>query len=316
MAPAPGAFLDHLPEHGIGVDVGGSGVRATALRLGSSGALGALVTEERQHTGDLAGDLLAVIGGVLPALDGTGDGVPIGIAAPGRKTADGRGLEQARHLEAAPGLLDELERAAPGGLLLPRRLASDAEAALVGEVVVEEGLLGGERSALLLSPGTGLAEAWLWCGELRPVEGPRAWELPPVRAARGARDLEHEASLSGLLRRWSGPTPIEWAAAEGDPRAIRAFERFAAAIARLVEVRGPRLEELARAAGAAPSVLVRSRRGTLFCQPAVRALVLPVLSEVAARHGARLVLPEAPASPHAACAGSLALHAHGAGEAP
>ena len=138
-----------------------------------------------------------------------------------------RGIEYARNLEACPHLLDELRDGAPADLDLPDTLASDAEAALVGETVVEGGLLRGESSALLVAPGSGIAEAWLWCGEVRPIEGVRAWDLPPIREDDGVTDLEREGALLGLFGRWSGDQPLEQAAAEGDAGAVAALERHA-----------------------------------------------------------------------------------------
>jgi predicted NBD/HSP70 family sugar kinase len=312
MTPESPDLPARAARPGIGVDVGGSGVRATAFEVGPAGELRALRAAERRHEdAALVATILDVVREVRGAL--AMEAVPVGIAAPGRKTADLRGIEQARNLAPAPRLLEELEVAAPGGLRLPLALASDADAALVGETVVEEGLLRGEDSALLVSPGSGVAEAWLWRGELRPVEGPRAWELPPVEEGGAAEDLEREGSLSGLFQGWSGRQPIEWAAAEGHPEARAALERLARALARLVEERGPRLAALAREAGAPPAVLVRSRRGTFFQHATVGALVRPILEESVRRHGARLVLPTRPASPHAACAGALTLGDHPGG---
>lgn len=306
MTPESPDLHARAARPGIGVDVGGSGVRATAFDLGPAGELRALRNAERRHEGAaLFATVLDVVREVRGAL--AMETVSVGIATPGHKTPDLRGIEQARNLAPAPRLLDELLAAAPGGLRLPGALASDADAALLGETVVEEGLLRGEGSALLISPGSGIAEAWLWRGELRSIEGPRAWELPPVEEGGAAENLEREGSLSGLFQSWSGRQPLEWAAAEGHPEARAALERLARALARLVDERGPRLAALAREADAPPAVLVRSRRGTFFQHATVGALVRPILEESVLRHGARLVLPTSPASPHAACAGALAL---------
>ena len=301
-----------VPEElvgGIGVDVGGSGSRATAFEVGEAGLLRATGGRECEHQGRLSRGLLKLI--VETREQEAGISGPVGIAAPGRKTGDGRGIEYARNLEACPHLLDELRDGAPADLDLPDTLASDAEAALVGETVIEGGLLRGESSALLVAPGSGIAEAWLWCGEVRPIEGVRAWDLPPIREDDGVTDLEREGALLGLFGRWSGDQPLEQAVAEGDAGAVAALERFASALARLVDERGAELSALAREGGRPPAVLVRTRRGDLLHQAAVRACVRPALQASVRRHGGRLVLPEAPASRYAACAGALALRTVG-----
>lgn len=243
----------------------------------------------------------------------------IGIAAPGPKTDDGRGIAHARYLEPQPTLLEDLESALHlrglDSIGLPQRLVSDAQAALFGETVVLGGLLTGPRDTLFVGPGSGLAEALLVNGSLQTVGGPRASELPPTLTDGACSDLEEEVSLGGVVRRWNdhqgGRTQletIEAAAVRGDETATCHLERFAAGLERVIEVRSSLLEELRGPDDSvSPALLVRTRRGKFFANPAVQAIVVPRLREAAQRCGATLVVPEQPASPHAACAGALAL---------
>lgn len=307
---------------GLGVDVGGSGVRVAGFRAAGEGRLALTRAHELGHDGRPLAEVLArgleacaasLSAGSIPSL-------PIAIAAPGRKTADGRGIARARNLAAAPQLLDELELAlGRRGLrawALAEALVSDAHAALLGETVVVGGLLVGVERALFLGPGSGLAEAVLWGGLPRDVNGPRAADLAPLREEGVCADLEDETSLAGLSHRWRATArdgqrralSIEAAAEGGDGNARALLERFAEALALLVDARAEDLADLgAPGEGEPPALLVRTRAGKFFANAAVQAIVVPVLRAAALRHGARLVVPERPSDPWAACAGALAV---------
>jgi hypothetical protein len=118
------------------------------------------------------------------------------------------------------------------------------------------------------------------------------------------------------VRRWRASVPaeegrelpIERAAEAGCAAARAQLERFAAALVQVIEVRAGLLEDLRKSgAGRPPALLVRTRRGEFFANVAVQAIVVPALRAAAARRAVRLVVPERPASPLAACAGALAL---------
>lgn len=299
---------------GVGVDIGGAGVRATVFSRASDGAFTAQASEERAHAGhDLHEGLAECLAALSPHLSGTP--VPVAIGAPGAKTSDGRGIERARNVASAPRLLDSLTRELAergvSAFTLPRRLESDALAALLGETVVEGGRLRRVRDALFLGPGSGVAEAELRGGQPQRVEGPRLAAAPPTVLDGAFPDLEAEASLAGLAEAWRarcGPDApeVETAAAAGDADARAALERFARALCRVIELRAPRLAALRASAGSPPALLVRTRRGSFFASAAVQAIVVPRLAGAAEACGAALVASGTPASPHAACAGALA----------
>jgi len=300
---------------GVGVDIGGSGIRATLFSRASNGALEPQASEERAHAGQgLHQGVTECLAALRPHLTGTA--VPVGIGAPGAKTSDGRGIERARNVAPEPRLLDTLTRAlagrTAGAFALPCRLESDALAALAGETVVEGGLLRRDRDALFVGPGSGVAEAELREGELHRVEGPRLAEEAPTVADGAFPDLEAEASLAGLVAAWrsrcaDGALEVEDAAAAGDARACAALERFGGALERVIELRRSLIAALGAREGRPPALLVRTRRGSFFASDAVQAIVVPRLAAACDACGAALVVPRVPASEHAACAGALEL---------
>jgi len=311
-----------LPPLGLGVDIGGSEVGLGGMSRLSSGEL---VPRYVIHTVGSSQGPVGLILDVLEFLTGADPEVfettcVMGVAAPGFKTDDGRGIARARNREPEPTFLDDLEEALGAAgfdrLRVGPRLHSDAAAALVGEGVVEEGFLRGEEDVLFLQPGTGLAEALLVGGEVRPIEGPRAWELPPTVAAQDYGDLEHQVSLRRMLERLdlvvaaegSELGDFEGAVERGNVDACLALSRMAEGLAQLVEQRAECLAELcASSPQGSPAVALRTSHGRLFSAPAVRRIVLPPVREAAERHGARLLVPEAQVEQGAACAGALEL---------
>jgi hypothetical protein len=304
------------------VDIGGSGVRVASF---SRNDRGLLVPGPGLFGGGCGIDPVSGLAEVFERwgrthAEGLTGTLPVGVAAPGLKTADGRGIERARNLPRTAELLDRLTTVLGelglSNLCPAPRLFSDGEAALLGETVVAGGLLMGERDVLYLGPGSGLAEVILVGGELRPVTGLRAVDLPPTLEGELSNDLEHEASLLGAYGRYAAALrsgedrgdSIEEAAAAGVVGARASLERMSLALASLIEYRGEELRKLRMAvADGSPAVLLRTRAGDFFSSPAVRTLVLPRLVDVAGRHGARLIVPVAPASGYAPCAGALAL---------
>jgi hypothetical protein len=112
--------------------------------------------------------------------------VLVGVAMPGLKTADVRGIAFARHGPRCEEFLDALEvllRSEGLEFAAPiRRLESDGACAGVGEEFAADGALRGAECAYYLGGGTGLAEALKLRDELVALEHledwlPRAWRL-------------------------------------------------------------------------------------------------------------------------------------------
>lgn len=309
---------------GVGIDVGGSGLRCAAFRPGATrGLLAAVGSLDAEHgRGALADAIATTVANLLSSLGAehaADKQLVVGVAAPGLKTNDERGIASARYLDASPHLLDELAQALQSYRLPPLQLApilaSDAEAALVGETTHEAGVLHGVESALFLGPGTGLAEARLQHGLPVPVAGPRAAKSPITNDDGTLSDLETECSLTVLNSRWRGRARaevgrVEDAAASGDSRASALMIRFAEALGRVIALRLRNWNPPART----PIVVhVHAREDSFFRHQSVRELVVPVLRAAAQERGA--VLAEraelAPGSQrftgHIACAGALAL---------
>lgn len=112
--------------------------------------------------------------------------VLIGIAMPGLKTADERGIAFARHGPRSPDFLDKLQALLGSeGLELEaplQRLESDGACAGLGEDYAQGGLLRGVDCAYYLGGGSGVAEALKVNGALVPLDSvqswfPKAWSL-------------------------------------------------------------------------------------------------------------------------------------------
>lgn len=120
-------------------------------------------------------DWVEVCGALIESLaDGP---VRVGLAMPGVKTPDRRGIERLNHARPVPDFLDRLQ----ARLRMPAELGplqSDGEMAALGETV-PPGKLVGVRTAYYLGGGTGLSEGLLVEGRTVPVESlvQRAWEL-------------------------------------------------------------------------------------------------------------------------------------------
>ena len=206
----------------------------------------------------------------------------LGVAMPGLKTADGRGLAWLRHGPRAPRFLDDVfERLAPrvaDWLAPPQGLFSDAVAALEGERVAEGGLLAGLRGAWYLGGGTGLAEAALVDGRAVAVDDarlgwPRAWEL---EAGAGA-SFEQRLSMAALVERCGGFPE----ARAGDLRVRAVLAEAARDLAWLVELRARAWREAGL--GELERVVVGQRLGALLCDPCGADFAADLARELAAR---------------------------------
>ncbi len=185
--------------------------------------------------------------------------VLVGVAMPGVKTVDERGIAFARHGPRAPQFLERLETLLRSeGLELAApfvRLYGDGWCAGLGEEHAEAGLLRGVECAYYLGGGTGLAEALKLRGELVALESvatwfPKAWQMSDPDAWQSYDDV---LSARGINARWAQFEPEQPAhpedCVESSPTARKLFEQTGAALARLVvervialRARGP-LEE-------------------------------------------------------------------------
>ncbi|MDF1798758.1 MAG: hypothetical protein P1V81_06245 [Planctomycetota bacterium] len=114
----------------------------------------------------------------------------LGFATAGPKTADCRGIALWRRGPRNPHLLDQLLAGLAARGLAPTRptprLVDDSLAAVTGEQLAADGQLRGLQTAMVLAPGTDLAEAYLLQGRAtgRPDGLAAPYELPdPASAA-------------------------------------------------------------------------------------------------------------------------------------
>lgn len=124
--------------------------------------------------------------------------VLVGIAMPGLKTADARGIAFARHGPRIPQFVDKLQALLGSeGLEFDapiQRLESDGACAGVGEEYAVAGLLRGFECVYYLGGGTGLAEALKLNDSLVPLDNlqswfPKAWSLRDPSEGRSYDDL-------------------------------------------------------------------------------------------------------------------------------
>ena len=173
--------------------------------------------------------------------------VLLGIAFPGKKTADGRGIEFALNGPRVPQFTTQLgdllrsEGIELDGEILP--LQSDGRCAGVGELFAEEGGLRGLRDAYYVGGGTGLAEALCLRGELVDLEDVEDWFPRGWRMQWDGAPLESWVSANGINRRWADITglglPLESGRfpedrAQRDPRARELLEQAGEALGQLV----------------------------------------------------------------------------------
>lgn len=213
--------------------------------------------------------------------------VLVGVAMPGRKTEDGRGIAFALNGPRVPDFLDRLgEQLVADGLELAAPLAGlygDGWCAGLGERGAEGGGLGAPlRTAYYIGGGTGLAEALVLGGEQLPLERvedwfPRAWRMRWNQAP-----LEDWLAVGGLNRRWAELSGFELPLEHGrfpedqlrrDPRARELLEQTGEALGHLIAHRA-----VALATGVPPElgvlgaqslerVVIGQQLGRLFGDP-------------------------------------------------
>jgi len=285
----------------VGLDGGATSAKACRVRLGAGGLLadGPPVEvvhvrrdgfEPEGHDGDAAaarerelaeawldGAARAVVGAA-----GSGAGVLLGVAMPGRKTADGRGIDWARHGPRIPDLLGDLERrlrAAGVELVAPARgLYSDGDCCGWGEHHAEGGLFGDVRNAWYAGGGTGLAEALQLDGrplELDSLAGrvDRAWQLD----WRDGATCEDALSLRGLNARAGGA--VEQLA--DTPRGREVLLEAAGALADLAARRAREIQALG--AGPLERFVVGQRLGQLLAAGRLEPMRAALADALAAR---------------------------------
>jgi len=220
-----------------------------------------------------------------------GGPVRLGIAAPGVKSADGRGIALALHAPRIPCLLGELERRlALEGVVLERaidRLVDDGLACALAECSAAGGALLGVRDAYWLGGGSGLAEALVVAGAPAALETrlPRAWRLTApcgasydeLLSARGinGRYARRCATLEGE------PAPFPEERADSDPEAAAVLAESGEHLARFLLERVRALRELSPPLEPERAVL-GARLGALFTDPRAAPLRERALAGLAA----------------------------------
>lgn len=170
--------------------------------------------------------------------------VLVGIAMPGLKTADERGIAFARHGPRSPDFVDKLQALlGSDGLELEApigRLESDGACAAVGEEYATGGLMSGPECAYYLGGGSGLAEALKLNGAIVPLDSvqswfPRAWTLREPFEGASYDDVLSARGVNAQFRALAPQTrgfPEEHV--EGDAATQRLFELTGARLASLV----------------------------------------------------------------------------------
>lgn len=296
----------------LGVDGGGSGVRAAAVRRRADGALeldGPVATRSASRGSDAAAWIVAAADAMVDALEGS-TRLRFGMGMPGRKTADARGIAHALHGPVSARFCDLLEEELlRRGLSLAEPcagLGDDGVFGCRGELLGADGALRGCRRAYFVGGGTGLAEAFVFDGRAVPFEGaPRALERA-WRLTDGEATFEERLSVRGVnqryLREGGAQSHPELGVAADEEVARRVLVRVVWDLVRLVWLR----EE---ALGVSfERVVVSQRLARILDAPAVRPLFDETLAQIAERGGdarlaERLVLS---ASPHAAILGAAA----------
>ncbi|MEM7517662.1 MAG: hypothetical protein AAF368_12165, partial [Planctomycetota bacterium] len=174
----------------------------------------------------------------------------VGVAMPGLKTRDGRGIAVMKNGPRIPDFSDRVEEALEElGVALARPLppiASDGACCGIGEQFGRCGSFSGVQDAYYVGSGTGLAEALKLGGRLLSLNDVsdwmlRAWQLRPGTQHGGAENYEDVLSASAMRRRyresggaWSATETPEAAAGRGDPIAIELLTETARALADLI----------------------------------------------------------------------------------
>jgi glucokinase len=153
-----------MSDYGIGIDLGGTGIKAAAIELQSGECLSrvTLPTRDGERDGEVPG-FVSAAREIVDMLTGEigRPAVLTGVSAPGLAREDGLAIAY------MPGRLDGLEGLNWAEALhcaRPVKVLNDAHAALLGELW--QGACRGAEDAVMLTLGTGVGGAILSGGEL------------------------------------------------------------------------------------------------------------------------------------------------------
>ncbi|MFP6873407.1 MAG: ROK family protein [Verrucomicrobiales bacterium] len=244
-----------MPDYGIGIDLGGTGIKAAAIDLQSGECLSraTLPTRDGERDGEVPGFVSAAREIVCMLTDEISKpaGV-IGVSAPGLAREDGMAIAY------MPGRLDGLEELDWGEVLHlkePVKVLNDAHAALLGELW--QGACRGAADAVMLTLGTGVGGAILSGGKLLRGAIGRAGHIghmsvdfeghPDICGTPGSlEDAIGNATLASRCEGMFADThQLVSAYAAGDERAARVWLRslraLAAAVVSLANMLDPQI---------------------------------------------------------------------------
>lgn len=182
--------MSHAQRRAIGVDIGGTGIKAGVVDLDD----GRLVSDRVKRPTPAGGqpdDVLATVAAVLDLLDVDDERLPLGVAFPAI-VRDGRTLSAANVSDTWIGFAAEefFER----GLGRDIHFANDADVAGIAEV--RYGAAHGVAGLTILTTlGTGIGTALVNDGMLIPNS-----ELGHLQRAKHAKDAEQYAAYSAMER--------------------------------------------------------------------------------------------------------------------
>jgi len=206
-------------------------------------------TEAKRGSGIAATMAQAVIN-VARESEGSADQVILGIAMPGLKTAEGRGIAVLNNGPRMPSLAKTVETSLEeAGIVLVNpihRLGSDGDYCGMGEQFALDGLFRDVDHAYYLGGGTGLAESLKLGGKLVTFDQSRSWiakawqmqstqgnTFEQVASAKAINDRYREQSRTVGSTSSSLLFPEELAL-QGDPLAKQALASAAQALAELI----------------------------------------------------------------------------------
>lgn len=190
--------MAHRPAHAIGIDIGGTGIKAALVDLEN----GSLVSERfRLDTPrpSTPSAVAATVGAVVGSITGVGADTPVGVTFPG-VVMHGT-VKTSANMDASwvdTSLADTLAPVLPG----PPVTLNDADAAGLAEVRYGAGE-GRDGLIIMVTLGTGIGTALIYDGVLVPNA-----ELGHIEV--GGHDAESRASASARERRnltwevWAG----------------------------------------------------------------------------------------------------------------
>lgn len=182
--------MAHQANRAVGVDIGGTGIKAGIVDLGEGTLLSDRIKVATPE-GAEPQDVLAAVTEVLDRLEISGDAIPLGVAFPAI-VKNGRTLSAANVSEKWIDF--EAEKFFEDGLGRDIHFANDADVAGVAEL--RYGAAKGKPGLTILTTlGTGIGSAMLYNGVLVPNS-----ELGHVQRAKHGKDAEAHAAYSAKER--------------------------------------------------------------------------------------------------------------------